>query len=80
LAVHIACLDTAASNMLSRLAWSGTESRTKVTSNAIAKLERAFASTIDTYRKFKNGNQQTIRIERMEVQPGAQAVVGQVVR
>jgi hypothetical protein len=80
LAVHIACLDAAGSNMLARLAWGGTESRTKVTSNAIAKLEHAFTRAIDTYRKFKNGNQQTIRIERMELQPGAQAVIGQVVR
>jgi hypothetical protein len=35
---------------------------------------------IDTYRKLKSGNQQIIRIERMELQPGAQAVIGQVMR
>jgi hypothetical protein len=80
LAVQIACLDAACSNMLARLASGGTESRAKLTLNAIAKLEHAFTSAVDTYRKLKNGNLQTIRIERMVVQPGAQAVIGQVMR
>jgi hypothetical protein len=80
LAVHIACLDAACSNMLARLASGWTESRTKVTSNAVAKLGHAFTRAIDTYCKLKNGNQQIIRIERMELQPGAQAVIGQVMR
>ena len=78
LAVHIASLDAASGNMLGRLSWGGTESRTKTTSNAIAKLERAFHSAIDTYRKLKYGNRQTIRIEKVVIESGAQAIVGQV--
>ena len=66
--------------MLARLASGGTESRAKLTLNAVAKLEHAFTRAIDIYRKLKNGNQQIIRIERMELLPGAQAVIGQVVR
>ena len=47
--------------------------------NAVAKLERALHSAIRTYMLLKHGNTQVIRIERLEIQGGAQAVVGQFV-
>jgi hypothetical protein len=78
-AVHIACLDAASTNVLARLAWSSTESRTTVSANAAAKLERSFLSAINTYHRLKHGNRQVIRIERLEIQQGAQAIVGQVI-
>ena len=78
MAVHIACLDAASGNMLSRLAWDGTDRRTRITSNAIGKIERALTLAIETYRKLKNGNRQVIRIERVVVEAGGQAVLGQV--
>jgi hypothetical protein len=79
-AVHIACLDAACANVLSRLAWSSTESRTTVSANAGAKLERAFLAAVNTYYRLKKGNQQVIRIERIDMHAGAQAIVGQVVQ
>ena len=77
-AVDIACLHAASSIMLSRLSGGGGDSRVKTASNAVAKLQRAFTSAIDTYRKLKHGNRQTIRIEKVVVESGGQAVVGNV--
>jgi hypothetical protein len=79
-AVHIACLDAAARNMLSRVSSHGMERRITMAANAAAKLERAFSAKINTYHRLKHGNQQVIRIEKVVVEAGAQAVVGQVVR
>jgi len=79
-AIHIACLDAAASNMLSRVRSHGMERRITMAANAAAKLERAFSAKINTYHRLKYGNQQVIRIEKVVVKAGAQAVVGQVVR
>ena len=76
--MRVACLDAASGNLLSRLSWGGTESRTKVTTNAIGKIERALNAAINTYYRLKHGNRQTIRIEKVVIESGAQAVVGNV--
>jgi hypothetical protein len=47
---------------------------------ACAKLEHAFHSAIETYYRMKRGVTQIVRVERVEVQPGAQAVIGVVAR
>lgn len=79
-AVHIASLEAAAMAMMGRLAESGMEARIRSASMAVAKLERVLAAQINTYHRLKHGNRQVIRIEKVEVQPGAQAVVGQIGR
>ena len=80
LAVDVACLHAAATKMLSRVSYHGTESGLNMASNAVAKLERAFHSAINTFYRVKRGNTQVIRVEKLEIQAGAQAVVGQVIR
>lgn len=75
LAVDAACLHAAATNMLSRLVSHIPESRMRAASNAAARLERAFHSAVQTYHKLKHGNRQIIRIERIEVRDGGQAVI-----
>jgi hypothetical protein len=45
-----------------------------------AKLERVFQTAIETYYRIKRGATQVVRIERVEVQSGAQAVIGTVAR
>ena len=80
MAVDIACLYAACGNLLGRLADACLERPTMAAANAIAKLERALHSAIKTYYRIKHGNMQVIRIERLEVQAGAQALVGQVNR
>jgi CRISPR-associated endonuclease Cas3-HD len=47
---------------------------------ACAKLEHALHSAIETYYRVKRGVTQIVRVERVEVQPGAQAVIGVVAR
>jgi hypothetical protein len=80
LAVEIACLHAACGIRLGRLTWTMQERPTMAAANATAKLERALHSAIKTYLRLKHGNTQVIRIERIEIQGGAQAVVGAVVR
>lgn len=77
-AVHISSLHAASTAMLARLAAGGTESRVHGAATALAKLERAHTAQMSLYHRLKHGHRQTIRIERLEVQTGAQAVVGQI--
>ena len=79
IAVHVACLHTASLNVLKRLNSVGERNMIAV-ATAAAKLERAFHSAIETYHRVKKGVSQIIRIEKVEVQAGAQAIVGVVDR
>jgi hypothetical protein len=79
LAVHVACLHTASLNVLSRTHSIG-ERNMIAMATACAKLEHAFHSAIETYYRVKRGVTQIVRVERVEVQPGAQAVIGVVAR
>jgi hypothetical protein len=79
LAIEIACLHAACGNLLGRLAHSSQERPTLAVANATAKLERALHSAITTFFRLKYGNTQIIRVEKLEVQPGGQALVGQLV-
>jgi hypothetical protein len=47
---------------------------------AATRLERAFHSALETFYRMKRGNTQVIRVEKIEIQPGAQAIVGNVNR
>ena len=78
LAVDIACLHSAVGNVLSSLA-NSLQNRVVATASAAAKLERALNSSVDTYYRIKRGNKQVIRVEKVVVEAGAQAIVGQVV-
>ena len=44
------------------------------------RFERAFQGAVETFYRVKRGNTQVIRVEKIEIQPGAQAIVGQVSR
>jgi hypothetical protein len=79
LAVHVACLHTASLNVLSRTPSIG-ERNMIAMATACAKLEHAFHSAIETYYRVKRGVTQIVRVERVELQPGAQAVIGVVAR
>jgi hypothetical protein len=79
LAVHVACLHTASLNVLSRTPSIG-ERNIIAMATACAKLEHAFHSAIETYYRVKRGVTQIVRVERVELQPGAQAVIGVVAR
>jgi hypothetical protein len=78
-ALAVSCLHTASLNVLSRTHGIG-ERNMIAMATACAKLERALHSAIETYYRMKRGVTQIVRVERVEVQPGAQAVIGVVAR
>lgn len=45
---------------------------------ALNKLARTYAAQMETLKRYRNKGQQTVRVERVTVQSGAQAVVGNV--
>lgn len=45
---------------------------------ALNKLARTFAAQMDTLKRYRSKGQQTVRVERVTIEPGAQAVVGNV--
>lgn len=46
--------------------------------NGVNKLARTYAAQIEALRKYRNGGAQTIRVERVTVEAGTQAIVGHV--
>jgi hypothetical protein len=77
LAVHVACLHCASLNVMSRMPGI-TERNVIAMATAAAKLERAYQLALESYDRMKHGVRQVVRVERVEVQPGAQAIVGVV--
>jgi hypothetical protein len=75
LAIHVACLHAASLNVLSRMQ-NVTDRNVIAMATAAAKLERAYHGAIETYSRLKHGVRQVIRIEKVEIQSGAQAVIG----
>ena len=45
---------------------------------ALNKLARCYAAQMDTLKRYRSKGQQTVRVERVTVQDGGQAVVGNV--
>lgn len=45
---------------------------------ALNKLARSYASQMDTLKRYRSKGQQTVRVERVTVESGGQAVVGNV--
>jgi hypothetical protein len=79
MAIHIACLHTATLNVLGKM--HGISERNVIAmATASAKLERAYQLAMESYNRLKRGVTQIVRVERVEVQPGANAVLGIVNR
>jgi hypothetical protein len=79
LAVQMACTHTAAMNVLARLApghW--TERRIVAMATAASRLLRASAHQVEVLHRLRRGPDQIIRIERVDVHDGGQAIVGGV--
>ncbi len=47
---------------------------------ALNKLTRSYAAQMDTLKRYRSKGQQTVRVERVTVQDGGQAIVGTVER
>ena len=79
LAIQMACTHAVAMAVLSRAggAYGGARHMAIMTS-AGARLLNAFTAQIETMRRLRSGGTQIIRIERVEVSDGGQAVIGNV--
>jgi hypothetical protein len=79
LAVQMACTHTAAMAILGRLG--GAHARTPhvaALGSAAARLLRAYTAQIEALRRLRRGAEQIIRVERVDVRNGGQAIVGAV--
>lgn len=79
LAIHVTCLHMASLRFLDRCGYGGTRSQVAMGALA-AKLEHRFQTALETYYRLRRGGTQIVRVERVEVQAGAQAIVGLVKR
>jgi hypothetical protein len=81
LAVQMAATHSAAMSVLSRFGGGGgSERRVVALGSAAARLLRAYTAQVEALRRLRGGGQQVIRIERVDVRDGGQAVVGVMAR
>jgi bacterioferritin-associated ferredoxin len=79
LAVQLACTHCAAVAVLARLGGGhGSERRVVALASAAARLLSAYAAQTEALRRLRHGGEQVIRIERVDVHDGGQAVVGAI--
>lgn len=79
LAVQMACTHAVAMAVLSRAGGGhGGDRHVAILAAASARLLRAFAMQVEAMRRLRNGSAQYMRIEHVHLEPGAQAVIGNV--
>jgi hypothetical protein len=79
LSVQMACSHLAAMALLARLnGCHGTERNVVARATAAARLLRVYAEQVEVLRRLRRGPDQVIRIERVDVHDGGQAIVGGV--
>lgn len=77
LVVQMACTHTAAMAVLGRLGGGhGGDRHVTAMATAASRLLRSYSSQMEALRRLRVGATQTIRIERVEVKEGGQAVIG----
>jgi hypothetical protein len=79
LAVQMACVHTAAMQVIARLdAVLGTERRVAAFGSTAARLMGTYATQVEALRRLRSGGQQYVRVEHVHVNEGGQAVIGNV--
>lgn len=79
LAIQMACNHMAVMTIIGRLNQPlGGERRISALSSAAAKLMNVYTGQVEALRRLRNGGSQTIRIERVEVKEGGNAVIGNI--
>ena len=77
--LQMACLHAATMAVLGRLGGGhGGDRHVLAAATAASRLSRTFAVLVETLRRLRNGSSQVIRIERVDVRDGGQAVIGNV--
>jgi hypothetical protein len=79
LAVQMACTHTAAMAVLAQLDVAfATEQRVAAFGSVAARLLKAYAMQVEVLRRLRNGGQQFVRVEHVQINDGGQAVIGNV--
>lgn len=79
LVVQMAAVHAASMAVLGRIGGGhGGDRHVLAAATAVSRLSRTFAILVETLRRLRNGGSQVIRIERVDVRDGGQAVIGNV--
>lgn len=78
LAVQMAGCHALTMEMLSRAKTTERADHIELYGNMAVKLQRTFTAQIEALARMRGKGQQTVRVEHVTVQPGAQAIVGDV--
>jgi hypothetical protein len=77
LAIQMACTHAVAMAVMSRAGGAyGGGRNVAIVVSAGAKLLKAFAAQVETLRRLRVGGSQYMRIEHVQIEPNAQAVIG----
>jgi len=77
--VQMACVHSATMAVLGRIGGGhGGDRHVLATATAVSRLSRTFAILVETLRRLRTGSSQVIRIERVDVREGGQAVIGNI--
>jgi hypothetical protein len=76
--IQMACIHSATMAVLGRLNAAYGNRNVLAAATAASRLSRAFSTLVETLRRLRNGGSQVIRIERVDVRDGGQAVIGNI--
>lgn len=77
--LQMACVHAATMAVLGRLGGGhGGDRHVLAAATAASRLSRTFAILVETLRRLRSGGSQVIRIERVDVRDGGQAVIGHI--
>ncbi|TNC74157.1 hypothetical protein [Rubellimicrobium roseum] len=78
LVTQMAAVHQATMTMARRLNHVQTIPQQDAAERALNKLARTFTAQVETLKRYRSKGQQVVRVERVNVEPGAQAIVGTV--
>jgi hypothetical protein len=78
--VQMACIHSATMTVLGRLSSAYGDRSVLAAATAASRLSRSFSALVETLRRLRSGGSQIIRIERVEVRDGGQAVIGPIIK
>ena len=80
LGAQMACVHMASMTFARRLAHTETIAQQDSAQKSLNKLLRAYTNQMEALRKHRNGGQQTVTVQHVQVNEGGQAIVGNVDR
>lgn len=78
MAVHIAAMHMVGLSLIARAGPTQITRTALGAAHSSAKMERALFSAIEVYHRLRSGNRQVIRIEKVLINEGSQAIIGNI--